>query len=147
MKTKLSLLILFVLVLSVGASAHHDLVYQLTKVLDHRTELNLTDAQVEKITKFINAAKEKINYSHSQADIRLMEIENLTSNWSQMHGVASRNLIEEYYSFMSDVYTTEINAVLQIRGVLEVNQLKMFEQLVPIIALNLEAPDHEMTSR
>jgi hypothetical protein len=111
---------------------------QISSILEYRTSLNLTDSQVKKLTIIENTASEKMTYARLQADIRLAEIEKFTSNWTNMNGTAVRNLIKEYYDFMTDYKTAELNAVVQARAILDYDQLSKYQQLVSIKTLMLD---------
>jgi hypothetical protein len=127
-----------ILALSLMASADNVPSTQVTGILENRAALNLTDSQVKKLQIIEDSAREKMNYARLQADIRLAEIEKFTSNWTNMNGTAVRNLISEYYGFMTDYKTAELNAVVQARSILDFDQLTKYQQLVSIKTLMLD---------
>lgn len=127
-----------ILALSLMASAGNIPSTQVSGILENRTSLNLTDSQVKKLQIIDDSAREKMTYARMQADIRLEEIEKFTSNWTNMNGTAVRNLIKEYYDFMTDYKTAELNAVVQARSILDFDQLTKYQQLVSIKTLMLD---------
>jgi hypothetical protein len=127
-----------ILALSVMASAGNIPSTQVASILEYRTSLNLTDSQVKKLQIIENSAREKMTYAKMQADIRLAEIQKFTSNWTNMNGTAVRNLIKEFYDFMTDYKTAELNAVVQARSILDYDQLSKYQQLVSIKTLMLD---------
>lgn len=108
---------------------------QVSKILDHKTALNLTDAQVKKLEQINKNAVEKMVEAQGQANIRLQEIEKFTSNWTSMNGTAVRQLVAEYYNFMAAYKTAEVDAILQARAILKNDQLTKYQQLASIDAL------------
>ncbi len=135
-----------VLALSLLASAGNIPMTQVSSILEYRSSLNLTDSQVKKLQIIENAAREKMAHAKLQADIRLSEIEKFTSNWTNMNGTAVRNLIKEYYGFMTEYKTAELNAVVQARAILDYDQLSKYQQLVSIKSLMLDM-EHEVALR
>lgn len=138
MKKVATIIVAGVLALSVMASAGNIPSTQVSSILEYRTSLDLTDSQVRKLTIIENTASEKMIYARLQADIRLAEIEKFTSNWTNMNGTAVRNLIKEYYDFMTEYKTAELNAVVQARTILDYDQLNKYQQLVSIKTLMLD---------
>jgi hypothetical protein len=144
---KIAIIILAgVLVLSLMASAGNIPSTQVASIIGYRTSLNLTDSQVKKLQIIENSASEKMTYARLQADIRLAEIEKFTSNWTNLNGTAVRSLIKEYYGFMTDYKTAELNAVVQARSILDYDQLSKYQQLVSIKSLMLDM-EHEVALR
>ena len=120
------------LVAAAAATAKNLPETQVAKIIEYRGSLDLTDSQVRKLEIIEKVATEKMVYAKMQADIRLKEIEKFTSNWTNMNGLAVRGLIKEYYGFLTEYKSAELNAILQARGVLEYEQLSRFQQLVSI---------------
>ena len=108
---------------------------QVSKILQHKSALELTDTQIKKLEQIDKNAVEKMVEAHGQANIRLQEIEKFTSNWTNLNGTAVRQLIAEYYNFMTAYKSAEVNAILQARGILKTEQLTKYQQLASIDAL------------
>lgn len=105
---------------------------QISTILEHKTTLNLTDSQVKKLEIVQRTTIEKMTQAKLQADIRLGEIEKFTSDWSNMNSIAVLSLVKEYFKYMTDYKTAEVEAVVQARSILDINQLTRFQQLVSI---------------
>jgi hypothetical protein len=110
---------------------------QISKILEYKASLELTSSQVKKLELVQKTAQQKMDDSKFQADIRLNEIEKFTSNWTEMNSVAVLGLIKEYFKYKTDFKTAEIEAVIQARAILDMNQLTRFQQLVSIETLML----------
>ena len=107
----------------------------IAKILDSKAALALTDSQVKKLEIVQRTAVAKMAEAKSQADIRLNEVEKFTSNWTNMNSIAVMSLIKEYYQFMTDYKSAELEAVIRARSILEIEQLNKFQQLVSIESL------------
>ncbi len=118
---------------------------QVAKILEYRVTLNLTDSQVKKLEIVERTAQQKMQDAKFQADIRMGEIEKFTSNWTDMNSVAVLALIKEYFQFQSDYRTAEMQAIIQARAILDLNQLNRFQQVVSIESLMLNM--QEMAER
>lgn len=111
---------------------------QISKILEYKTTLNLTGSQVKKLEIVQKTAQQKMDEAKFQAGIRLSEIEKFTSNWTEMNSVAVLGLIKEYFKFQTDYKTAEMEAIIQARAILDMDQLARFQQLVSIESLMLE---------
>jgi hypothetical protein len=111
---------------------------QITKILEYKASLELTNSQVKKLELVQKTAQQKMDDAKFQADIRLTEIEKFTSNWTEMNSVAVLGLIKEYFKYQTDFKTAEMEAVIQARAILDMNQLTRFQQLVSIDSLMLQ---------
>jgi hypothetical protein len=114
----------------------------IAKVLNYKSGLALTDSQIRKLTILDNTTKEKMIQAKAQAQIRKQEIDKFTSNWVMMNGVACCQLVKEYYQYLAELKTLEINAIMQARAVLTEDQLRKFRELASLesMMLNLEPP-------
>ncbi len=110
------------------------------KIIACKASLNLSDSQVKKLEIVDRTAVEKMTQAKNQAEIRLNEIEKFTSNWTNMNSMAVNSLIKEYYDFMADYKSAEVQAIIRARAILDVEQLTKFQQLVSIqtLMLNME---------
>ncbi len=108
---------------------------RVSQILEHKSPLDLDAKQVKKLEIIDKVAMEKMVEAKGQANIRLLEIEKFTSNWTQLNGTAVRGLIKEYYKYMAEYKYAEVNAILQARGILKQEQLNKFQQLASIEAL------------
>ena len=135
MKRMLVILLGLSVIAAASAYAGNVPTTQVAKVLEYKASLNLTDAQVKKLEVINKNAVEKMVDAQGQANIRLQEIEKFTANWTNMNGTSVRQLIQEYYAFMTDFKTAEVNAILQARGILKPDQLSKYQQLASIDAL------------
>lgn len=108
---------------------------QVSKILQHKSALELTDAQIKKLEQIDKNAVEKMVEARGQANIRLQEIERFTANWTNLNGTAVRQLINEYYNFMAAYKSAEVDAILQARAIMKAEQLTKYQQLASIDAL------------
>ena len=138
MKKITAILLAGFLLLALAASAGNLPETQVSQILKLHSSLELTESQVKKLKIIEDTAREKMTYARMQADIRLQEIEKFTSNWTNMNGTAVRGLIKEYYGFLTQYKTAELNAIVQARGILEYEQLNKFQQLESIKSLMLD---------
>jgi hypothetical protein len=107
----------------------------ITKILNCKAGLQLTDSQIKKLTILDNNIKNQMIQLKCQVQIRKTEIDKFTSNWLNMNGTAVRQLIKEYYNFLAELKMLNINAIMQARGVLTREQLKKYTELVSIEAM------------
>jgi hypothetical protein len=105
---------------------------QVSQILEHQTTLGLTGSQIKKLEIIEKSAQQKMLDARAQADIRMAEIEKFTSNWNDMNGVAVLGLVKEYFKFMAEFKTAEVEAIIQARAILEFGQLAKFQQLAAI---------------
>ena len=105
---------------------------QISKILEYRTTLNLSDSQAKKLEIVQKTTDAKMIEAKGQADIRMAEIEKFTSNWSNMNSIAVLSLVKEYFKFLTDYKTAEVEAVIKARSILDNDQLAKFQQLVSI---------------
>ena len=119
---------------------------QVGKIIEHKASLELTDAQVKKLEIINKNAVEKMVEAKGQANIRMLEIEKFTSNWTNLNGTAVRQLIKEYYDFMAQYKQAEVDAILQARAILKQDQLSKYQQLASIEALMISL-EHDLASR
>ncbi len=126
------------LLLAAAASAGNLPVTQVTQILEHKSSLELSDSQIKRLEIISKNAVEEMIEAKGQANIRLMEIEKFTSNWTNLNGTAVRGLIKEYYKFMAEYKSAEVNAILQARAILSYEQLTKFQQLASIETLMID---------
>ena len=114
---------------------------QVSKILEYKTSLALTDSQIKKLEIVEKTTQQKLMDAKVQADIRLAEIEKFTSNWTDMNSIAVQSLVKEYYDFMANYKIAELEAIIKARTILEVNQLSKFQQLVSVesMMIHMEA--------
>ncbi len=114
---------------------------QVTKILEYRTSLSLTDSQVKKLEIIEKTTQQKLMDAKVQADIRLAEIEKFTSNWTDMNSIAVQGLVKEYYDFLANYKIAELEAIVRARTILDMGQLSKFQQLVTVesMMIHMEA--------
>lgn len=136
---KFTILALGLLLLTVAAASAGNLpVTQVARILEYKSSLKLDDSQIKRLEIVSKNAVEKMIEAKGQANIRLIEIEKFTSNWTNMNGTAVRGLIKEYYQFMAEYKSAEVNAILQARSILSYEQLTKFQQLASIETLMID---------
>jgi hypothetical protein len=111
---------------------------QISRIIEYKTTLSLTDSQVKKLEIVQKTAQQKMDEAKFQAGIRLSEIEKFTSNWTNMNSVAVLGLIKEYFKYQTDYKTAEMEAIIRARAILDMDQLARFQQLVSIEGLMLK---------
>ena len=122
-----------------GADAHvQQPATAIDKILEYRSGLNLTDAQVRKWSTINATLTEKMVEAKHQADLRKQEIDEFTSNWSSMHGTAVDHLIKEYFDFMTQLKLLELVAISKAGAVLNAEQLRKFSGLSSIETMMLK---------
>ena len=104
----------------------------INEVLDLQFSLNLTDAQITKLAGYNAKIVDKMIQTRGQAEIRKSEIDEFTSDWSKLHGLAASQLVKEYYGFMADYKELELEAIMKARAVLTQDQMRNFIQLASI---------------
>jgi hypothetical protein len=119
---------------------------QIAQILENKTSLGLTDPQVNKLGQVERNAQQKMLESKAQADIRMAEIEKFTSDWSNMNGVAVMGLIKEYFKYMTDYKSAEVEAIIRAREVLDSDQLIKYQQLASIQSLMVKM-EKELAAR
>jgi len=110
---------------------------QVSKILENKASLVLTDSQLKKLEIVERSAQQKMMEARAQADIRLSEIERFTSNWTNMNSQSVSSLVKEYFGFLEDYKMAELDAIIKARAILEYDQLSKFQQLVSIQTLML----------
>ena len=102
------------------------------KILKYKNGLGLTDSQIKKLTIINRTIVDKMIQVRAQADIRKLEIDDFTANWANMHGRAVDHNIKEYYKFLADLKTLELEAIMKTKAVLSREQLKKYTELASI---------------
>lgn len=143
---RITIMVLAIAMLAAGSVSAGNLpTTQVSKILQHKSALELTDVQIKKLEQIDKNAVEKMVEAQGQANIRLQEIEKFTSNWTNLNGTAVRQLISEYYNFMTAYKSAEVDAILQARAILKTEQLTKYQQLASIDALMIYM-EREMAS-
>jgi hypothetical protein len=102
------------------------------KILTYKNGLDLTDSQIHKLTIINRTLVDKMIQVRAQAQIRKMEIDEFTSNWSNMHGTAVNHIIDEYYDFLAELKKLELEAIMKTKAVLSREQIKKYTELAAI---------------
>jgi hypothetical protein len=124
------------LLIMTGAGVAGDLPKtQVSTILENKAVLSLTEAQVKKLERVERNAQEKMLQARAQADIRMTEVEKFTGDWDNMNGIAVLELVKEYFKYMTEYKTAEVEAIIQARAILESEQLAKFQQLASIQSL------------
>ena len=144
-RTLIMLLALSVMIVSTALAGNLPTT-QAGKIVEYKASLDLTDTQVKKLEIINKNAVEKMIEAKGQANIRLQEIERFTSNWTNMNGTAVRQLIKEYYDFMTQYKAAEVDAILQAKAILNQEQLSKYQQLASIDALMISL-EHDLASK
>jgi hypothetical protein len=110
----------------------------ISKVLNYKGGLALTDSQIKKLTILDTTIKEKMIQAKAQAQIRKQEIDKFTGNWDMMNGTACCQLIKEYFQYMAELKTLEVNAIMQTRAVLSEDQLRKFTELASLESMIID---------
>ena len=118
----------------------------INKVLDHKSGLELTDSQLKKLTIINNIIVEKMIQTRAQAQIRKSEVDDFTSNWVNMHSTACDHIIKEYYKFLADLKTLELEAITKARAILTREQLKRYAELASVEAMIIKLNSIEMAA-
>ncbi len=135
----IALIAMFVIVIPAISFAQSNLpTTPIAKVLNYKGGLALTDSQIKKLTILDNTTKEKMIQVRAQAQIRKQEIDKFTSNWDMMNGTACCQLVKEYYQFLAELKTLEINAIMQTRAILSQDQLRKFTELASLESMILD---------
>lgn len=135
MKKALTIFLGLTIIAAASAFAGDLPVTQVSKILEYKGSLDLTDSQVKKLEIINKTAVARMVEAQGQANIRLKEIQEFTAKWTNMNGVAVRQLIKEYYKFMAEYKEAEVDAILQARSILKPEQLGKYQQLASIDAL------------
>ena len=104
----------------------------ISKVLDYKYGLQLTESQIKKLTIIDRTIVDKMIQIRGKAQIRKMEIDEFTSNWTSIHGTAVNHIIKEYYQFLAKLKELELEAIMKTKAVLTREQIKKFVQLASI---------------
>jgi len=104
----------------------------ISRILNYKSGLELTDSQIKKLSILDNGVKEKMIQVKAQAEIRKQEINRLTSNWISLNSTACSQLVKEYYGFLADLKVLELEAIMKARSVLTPEQLRKYEELAAI---------------
>ena len=107
----------------------------ISKVLNYKNGLQLTESQIKKLTIIDRTIVDKMIQTRGQAQIRKMEIDKFTSNWTRIHGTAVNHVIKEYYQFLAKLKELELEAIMKTKAVLTREQLKKFIELASIEAM------------
>ena len=108
------------------------------KILNYKQGLQLTDSQIRNLDRVNQTIVAKIIEAKRQADIRKMEIDNFTANWSNTHGTAVDHIIQEYYDYLAELKKLELEAIIKAKAILTGDQLKRFTELSSIETMMLK---------
>ena len=67
-----------------------------------REDLGLSESQARRLKSVVRLGQRKMLEARAQAEIRLQEISKVSTDWSDINGLAIKSLIKEYYGFLSD---------------------------------------------
>jgi len=104
----------------------------INKILEYKTSLELTDSQYKKLGTINNVIIEKMIQVKAQAEIRKTEIDNFTADWTVMNGTAVEYTIKEYYQFLAELKSLELEAIMKAKAVMTREQLKKYADLADI---------------
>lgn len=107
-------------------------------ILAHQNGLELTEAQVKKLDKFNKDIIEKMIQVKARVDIRKLEVDKLSGDWTKVHGMATDRLINEYYDLLAKLKQLELEAIMKAKGVLTVEQMRHYAELVSIEAMMIK---------
>jgi hypothetical protein len=133
-----ALLFLGLLMTAIPSCADQASGTQISKIIEYKATLGLTDSQVKKLDLVQRTAQQKMDEAKGQADIRLTEIERFTSNWSDMNSIAVMSLIKEYFGYLANYKSAELEAIIRARAILSMDQLNKFQQIVSIQTMILK---------
>jgi hypothetical protein len=136
-----TLLFLGLLMIALPSNAGQDSGCQISKIIEYKASLKLTDSQIKKLEQVQENVLARMAEAKRQSDIRLGEIEKFSSNWTAMNSVAVMDLIKEYYKFLTDYKTAELEAVIRARAILNIDQLAKFQQLASIEMIMIKMQD------
>jgi hypothetical protein len=119
---------------------------QIAQIIDNKANLGLSDSQVKKLEVVERSAQQKMLDARAQADIRMTEIEKFSSDWNNMNGVAVLSLVKEYFKYMTDYKTAEVEAIIRAREVLDNTQLIKYQQLASIQSMMVKM-ENELAAR
>jgi len=149
MFSKLSFWVLaVVLVLTIAAPGVSFADYKIpqtaiNKILDHKVGLELSDSQCKKLSTINNVIIDKMIQVRAQAEIRKTEIDKFTSDWTIMNGTAVEYTIKEYYQFLAQLKSLELEAIMKAKSILTREQLKSYSDLAEIESMIIKV-DTEM---
>jgi hypothetical protein len=107
-------------------------------ILTYKNGLQLTADQINKLTKYNSRIIDKMIQVRAKVEMRKAEVDKLTSDWSEIHGVAANATIEEYYDYMAKFKQLELEAIMKAKGVLTRQQMRHYTELVSVESMMLK---------
>jgi hypothetical protein len=135
-----AVIILVLTIASPGISFADDQIPQtaINKILDHKISLQLSDSQCKKLDIINRVIIDKMIQTRAQAEIRKTEIDKFTSNWTVMNSTAVGYNIKEYYQFLAELKSLELEAIMKAKAVLTHDQLKRYSDLADIESMMIK---------
>jgi len=104
----------------------------INKILEYKVGLQLSDSQCKKLSIMNSVIIDKMIQVRAQAEIRKTEIDKFTSDWTIMNGTAVEYTIKEYYQFLAELKSLELEAIMKTKAILSREQLKQYSDLAEI---------------
>ncbi|OGC91036.1 MAG: hypothetical protein A2W25_08145 [candidate division Zixibacteria bacterium RBG_16_53_22] len=108
------------------------------QILDRREDLGLSESQARRLKSVVQLGQRKMLEARAQAEIRLQEISKVSTDWSDINGLAIKSLIKEYYGFLSDYITADLECITNASKVLDRDQLASLGKYLSPDSLQLD---------
>lgn len=104
----------------------------ITKILNYKTGLDLTDKQVKDLNLVNNNIINKMLQIKTQAQNHKSEIDRAADNWENLGEPQIKSLVKEYYKCLADLKSLEFEAMVQASKILTAEQIRKFNEMATI---------------
>ena len=112
----------------------------ITKILNYKSGLDLTDTQAKQLGLINNNIINKMLQAKSQAQMHKGTIDQMSEDWAKLDNPKVKSAVKEYFQCQADIKNLEMEAMAQASQILSKDQIKKFNELVSIelIMINIE---------
>ena len=104
----------------------------ITKILNYKSGLVLTDSQVKNLELINNNIINKMLQFRSQAQICKTRIDEYSKNWTDLTNPQVKGAVKEYYHCQAELKALEFEAMAQAGKILSPEQITKFNDLASI---------------
>lgn len=104
----------------------------ITRILNYKSGLVLTDSQVKNLELINNGIINKMLQFRSQAQICKSRIDKYSKNWTDLTNPQVKSAVKEYYHCQAELKTLEFEAMAQAGKILSTEQIEKFNDLASI---------------
>ena len=100
----------------------------ISRILEYKVSLELSDAQVKKLTLINNNIINKMLQLQAKVQNHEAEIEEAAVNWPDLDNVKIKGIVKEYYQYRAELKILEFESMAQAGEILSAGQIGKFNE-------------------